>query len=98
MSAAAIGFFERWLTLWALLCIVAGIALGELASGPVRALGALEVAKVNIPVGLLIWVMIVPMLLRIDFGAMGRVRQHWPRVSDAEQHPAQVLAALKGDR
>jgi ACR3 family arsenite transporter len=71
MSAAAIGFFERWLTLWVLLCIAAGIALGELASGPVRALGALEVAKVNIPVGVLIWVMIVPMLLRIDFGAMG---------------------------
>ena len=77
MSTAAIGFFERWLTLWVLLCIVAGIALGELASGPVRALGALEVAKVNIPVGLLIWVMIIPMLLRIDFGAMGQVRRHW---------------------
>ena len=77
MSTAAIGFFERWLTLWVLLCIVAGIALGELAPGPVRALGALEVAKVNIPVGFLIWVMIIPMLLRIDFGAMGQVRQHW---------------------
>ncbi len=77
MSTSAIGFFERWLTLWVLLCIVAGIVLGELASGPVRALGALEVAKVNIPVGLLIWVMIIPMLLRIDFGAMGQVRRHW---------------------
>jgi ACR3 family arsenite transporter len=77
MSTAAIGFFERWLTLWVLVCIVAGIALGELASGLVRALGALEVAKVNIPVGVLIWVMIIPMLLRIDFGAMGQVRQHW---------------------
>jgi ACR3 family arsenite transporter len=73
----AIGFFDRWLTLWVFLCIVAGIALGELAPGPVRALGALEVANVNIPVGLLIWVMIVPMLLRIDFAAMGQVRQHW---------------------
>jgi ACR3 family arsenite transporter len=73
----AIGFFERWLTLWVVLCIVAGIALGELAPGPVQALGALEVTKVNIPVGLLIWVMIVPMLLRIDFAAMGQVRQHW---------------------
>jgi ACR3 family arsenite transporter len=73
----AIGFFDRWLTLWVFLCIVAGIALGELAPGPVRALGALEVANVNIPVGLLIWVMIIPMLLRIDFAAMGQVRQHW---------------------
>jgi ACR3 family arsenite transporter len=77
MSTAAIGFFERWLTLWVFLCIVAGIALGELAPGPVRALGALDVAKVNIPVGVLIWVMIIPMLLRIDFAAMGQVRQHW---------------------
>jgi ACR3 family arsenite transporter len=77
MSTVAIGFFERWLTLWVLVCIVAGIALGELASGLVRALGALEVAKVNIPVGVLIWVMIIPMLLRINFGAMGQVRQHW---------------------
>jgi ACR3 family arsenite transporter len=77
MSAIAIGFFERWLTLWVFLCIVAGIALGEMAPRPIRALGALEVAKVNIPVGFLIWVMIIPMLLRIDFGAMGQVRQHW---------------------
>jgi len=76
-SKAAIGFFERWLTLWVFLCIVAGIALGEMAPRPVQALGALEVAKVNIPVGFLIWVMIIPMLLRIDFGAMGQVRQHW---------------------
>jgi arsenite transporter len=73
----AIGFFERWLTLWVFLCIVAGIALGEWVPGPVRALGRLEIAQVNLPVGVLIWVMIIPMLLRIDFGAMGQVRQHW---------------------
>jgi len=77
----AIGFFERWLTLWVFLCIVAGIALGELMPAPIQALGRLEVARVNIPVGLLIWVMIIPMLLRIDFAAMGQVRQHWRGIS-----------------
>ncbi len=73
---SAIGFFERWLTLWVFLCIVAGIALGQLAPAPFQALGRMEVAKVNIPVGLLIWVMIIPMLLRIDFAAIGQVRRH----------------------
>jgi ACR3 family arsenite transporter len=68
--------FERWLTLWVFLCIVAGIALGQALPGPVRALGAMEVARVNIPVGLLIWVMIIPMLLKIDFGALHQVRDH----------------------
>ncbi len=71
------GFFERWLSIWVLLCIVAGITLGELAPGLARALGAMEVAQVNLPVGLLIWVMIIPMLLRIDFGAVGQVTRHW---------------------
>jgi ACR3 family arsenite transporter len=75
-SKPAIGFFERWLTLWVFLCIVAGVALGELIPGPVQALGRVELARVNIPVGVLIWVMIIPMLLRIDFAAMGQVRQH----------------------
>jgi len=73
---AAIGFFERWLTLWVFLCIVVGIALGQLAPAPFQALGRMEVARVNVPVGLLIWVMIIPMLLRIDFAAIGQVRQH----------------------
>jgi ACR3 family arsenite transporter len=72
----AIGFFERWLTLWVALCIVAGIALGQLAPVPFQALGRMEIAQVNIPVGLLIWIMIIPMLLRIDFAAIGQVRQH----------------------
>lgn len=71
------GFFERWLTLWVFLCIVTGVALGQWAPAPFEALGRLEVARVNVPVGLLIWVMIIPMLLRIDFAAMGQVRQHW---------------------
>ena len=72
----AIGFFERWLTLWVALCIVAGILLGQLLPGVVRAMGALEVARVNIPVGILIWVMIIPMLLKIDFGALQQVKSH----------------------
>jgi len=72
----AISFFERWLTLWVFLCIVAGIVLGQALPGPVRMLGAMEVARVNVPVGLLIWVMIIPMLLKIDFGALHQVRTH----------------------
>jgi ACR3 family arsenite transporter len=74
---ASMGTFERYLTLWVALCIVAGIALGALLPGPFRALGRMEVAQVNIPVALLIWAMIVPMLLRVDFAAMGQVAQHW---------------------
>ena len=69
--------FERWLTLWVFLCIVAGIALGQWLPAPFAVLGRLEVAQVNLPVGVLIWIMIIPMLLRIDFAAMGQVRQHW---------------------
>ena len=72
----AIGLFERWLTLWVGLCIVAGIALGQLAPGSFQALGRMEIARVNVPVGFLIWVMIIPMLLRIDFAAIGQVRSH----------------------
>lgn len=69
--------FERFLTVWVLLCIVAGIALGQFAPGVFQAIGRMEIAQVNLPVGLLIWVMIIPMLLKVDFGALGQVRQHW---------------------
>lgn len=69
--------FERYLTVWVLLCIVVGIALGQFASGVFQAIGHMEVAQVNLPVGLLIWVMIIPMLLKVDFGALGQVKQHW---------------------
>ena len=69
--------FERYLTLWVALCIVAGIGLGQLFPGLFETVGGWEIAKVNLPVGLLIWVMIIPMLLRIDFGALGEVRRHW---------------------
>jgi len=69
--------FERYLTVWVALCIVAGVALGHLVPDLFRALGALEVARVNLPVAALVWLMIVPMLVRIDFGALGGVRRHW---------------------
>jgi ACR3 family arsenite transporter len=69
--------FERYLTVWVFLCIVVGIGLGQWLPAPFHAIGGMEVAKVNIPVGLLIWVMIIPMLLKIDFGALHQVRQHW---------------------
>ena len=69
--------FERWLTLWVALCIVAGVALGQLMPAPFQVLGRMEVAQVNIPVGLLIWVMIIPMLMKIDFGALHQVKAHW---------------------
>ena len=75
--APAIGFFERWLTAWVALCIVAGIALGQWFPAPVKAMGELQIARVNLPVGALIWVMIVPMLMRIDFGALRQVTDHW---------------------
>jgi len=68
--------FERYLTLWVFLCIVAGIAFGQTLPGLFQALGGMEVARVNIPVGLLIWVMIIPMLVKVDFGALHEVRQH----------------------
>ncbi len=74
---AALGTFERYLTLWVALRIVAGIALGAVLPGPFRMLGRMEMAQVNIPVALLIWAMIVPMLLRVDFTAMGQVARHW---------------------
>jgi ACR3 family arsenite transporter len=69
--------FERYLTVWVLLCIVVGIALGQVAPGVFQAVGRMEIAQVNLPVGGLIWIMIVPMLLKVDFGALGQVKQHW---------------------
>ncbi|MDE2369258.1 MAG: ACR3 family arsenite efflux transporter [Burkholderiales bacterium] len=76
-APAPMNLFERYLTVWVFLCIVVGIGLGQWLPGPFQAIGRMEVAKVNIPVGLLIWVMIIPMLLKVDFGALHQVRQHW---------------------
>ncbi|MBF0322690.1 MAG: arsenical-resistance protein, partial [Magnetococcales bacterium] len=68
--------FARYLTLWVTLCIGTGIALGQLAPGVFRFIGGIEVARVNLPVGVLIWVMIIPMLIKIDFGTLHEVRRH----------------------
>ena len=75
-----IGTFERYLTLWVALCIVAGIGLGHLLPGLFARIASAEVARVNLIVAVLIWLMIVPMLLKIDFGALGSIRQHWKGV------------------
>ena len=75
-EGAQLGFFERYLTLWVALCIAAGVGLGQVAPGFVGMVSGLEFARVNLPVGLLIWVMIVPMLVKIDFGRLHEVRQH----------------------
>ncbi|QFQ88644.1 ACR3 family arsenite efflux transporter [Paracoccus kondratievae] len=69
--------FERYLTLWVALCIVVGIALGHFLPGAFHAIGAMEIAKVNLPVAVLIWLMVIPMLLKIDFAALGEVSRHW---------------------
>ena len=68
--------FERYLTVWVFLCIVVGIALGQMLPGVFQAVGTMEIAHVNLPVGLLIWVMIIPMLVKVDFGALQEVRKH----------------------
>ena len=70
-------FFERYLSLWVALCMAAGIGLGQLFPSAFIALGGMEIAQVNLPVGLLIWLMIIPMLMKIDFGALHQVKEHW---------------------
>ena len=72
-----LGGFERYLTLWVALCIAAGVTLGRLLPAVFHALGAATVAAINLPVGALIWAMIVPMLMRVDFATLGTVRRHW---------------------
>ena len=74
--APVMRFFERYLTLWVFLCIVGGIGIGQLLPALSRTIGSMEMARVNVPVGLLIWVMIIPMLVKVDFGAMSQLRQH----------------------
>ena len=75
-AGAPMSVFERYLTIWVFLCIVAGIVLGQALPGVFQAIGRMEFAQVNLPVGLLIWVMIIPMLVKVDFGALHEVRQH----------------------
>jgi len=69
--------FERYLTVWVALCIIAGVILGHLMPGLFQAIAAAEVARVNLPVAALIWLMIIPMLVRIDFAALGKVGSYW---------------------
>jgi len=71
------GLFARYLTLWVALCIIAGIALGHFLPGFFQSLGGMEIASVNIPVAVLIWLMVIPMLLRVDFSALHEVKEHW---------------------
>jgi len=70
-------FFERYLTLWVFLCIAVGIALGHYFPAPFQAIGHMEIARVNMPVAILIWLMIIPMLLKIDFSTLHQVGEHW---------------------
>ena len=76
-KAPAMGLFERSLTLWVALCIVVGILLGQAVPGVFHMIGAATVAEVNMPIAVLVWLMIVPMLLKIDLAALGQVREHW---------------------
>jgi ACR3 family arsenite transporter len=76
-KASSMGTFERFLTLWVALCIVVGIFLGQAIPGVFHALGEATVAQVNLPVALLVWLMVIPMLLKIDLAALGQVGQHW---------------------
>jgi ACR3 family arsenite transporter len=76
-ARTGLGVFERYLSVWVALCIVAGIALGHWFPAPFRAIGGVEVAQVNLPVAVLIWLMIIPMLLKIDLGALHQVKEHW---------------------
>jgi len=73
----SIGFFERYLTVWVALCIIGGILFGQMLPQLFQAIGHMEVAQVNLPVGVLIWVMIIPMLVKIDFAAMTQVKSQW---------------------
>ncbi len=75
-AGVPISFFERYLTVWVFLCIVAGIVLGQAAPVLFQTIGRMQLAQVNLPVGLLIWVMIIPMLVKVEFGALHEVRQH----------------------
>ena len=69
--------FERYLTVWVALCIVAGIALGHFFPAVFHVIGSAEIARVNLPVAILIWLMIIPMLVKIDFAALSQVKEHW---------------------
>ena len=76
LNVAPLNVFERYLTVWVFLCIIAGILLGQFAPNLFQIIGNMEFAQVNLPVDLLIWVMIIPMLIKVDFSALHEVRKH----------------------
>jgi len=69
--------FERYLSIWVACCIIVGVTLGHFFPDVFQQIGAMEVARVNLPVAVLIWLMIIPMLVKIDFSALGEVKEHW---------------------
>jgi arsenite transporter len=81
LKAPSMGLFERYLTLWVALCIVVGIALGRLIPGVFHLLGTAEIAHVNLPVAVLVWLMVIPMLLKIDLAALGTIGAHWKGIA-----------------
>jgi arsenite transporter len=80
-AGANMSFFERYLTVWVLLCIVAGMLLGKFLPELFQTIGRMQLAEVNLPVGVLIWVMIIPMLVKVDFAALHQVKTHWKGIS-----------------
>ena len=80
------GFFERYLTLWVALCILVGTGLGYVFPGLFATLATAEIAKVNLPVAALVWLMVVPMLLKIDLGALRQVGSHWRGIDAGRCH------------
>jgi ACR3 family arsenite transporter len=80
-KAPSMGTFERYLSLWVALCIVVGIGLGQALPGVFHTLGNATVAEINLPVAVLVWLMIIPMLLKIDLAALGQVKEHWPGIA-----------------
>jgi ACR3 family arsenite transporter len=80
-ARAPMGVFERYLTVWVAVCIVAGVVLGHFLPAPFHFVGRMEIAQVNLPVAALIWLMIIPMLLKIDFHALHQVKEHWKAVA-----------------
>ncbi len=95
-SGAPMSVFERYLTLWVFVCIVAGILVGQLLPGVSQSVGRMEVARVNLPVGLLIWVMIIPMLVKVDFTALHEVRRHVRGIGVTLLPPEQIDSYVAG--
>ena len=71
------GLFERYLTLWVVICIVVGVVPGHFLPGTFQTIGSFEAAQVNLPVAILVWLMMIPMLVKIDFSTLGQVKEHW---------------------